>query len=57
MPQSSRENMKHLGDGAYVEVQADGGIWFMANHHTNRVLYLEPGALKRLNDFVKTLKK
>lgn len=46
-----KNNMVHLGDGAYAEVEPDRGIWLAANHHNNRVLYLEPGALKILNEF------
>ena len=45
--------MTHLGDGAYVEVEKDGGIWLAANDHNNRVLYLEPGALEKLVEFHK----
>lgn len=45
------DNMIHLGDGAYAEIQSDGSIWFAVNNHNNRVLYLEPGALKLLNHF------
>lgn len=45
------DNMIHLGDGAYAEVELDGGIWLAVNHHNNRVVYLEPGALERLVEF------
>lgn len=44
----------YLGDGAYAQIEDDGGIWITANHHdltlcTDKV-YLEPGALKLLVD-------
>lgn len=49
----------HLGDGAYVTVEEDGGLWLTANHHdldvcTDKV-HLDPGALDLLVEFVRAV--
>lgn len=45
------ENMEHLGDGAYAEVEEDGGVWLAANHHDNRVVHLDAHAMDVLRRF------
>jgi hypothetical protein len=48
--QENHNNKTHLGDGAYAIF--DGyGIWLAANHHDNKLVYLEPDALRRLQEF------
>jgi len=50
------ENQQYLGDGVYVKSEGYG-VWLLANSHdqpTDRI-YLEPGVLESLNEFVKRL--
>jgi hypothetical protein len=47
---------RHLGDGVYVSF--DGyQLWLAVNHHTNKVVALEPGLLDRLNEYAQELRK
>lgn len=43
---------EHLGDGAYVSF--DGyQFWLAANHHTNKLVALEPRAIQNLVNYVR----
>lgn len=44
----------HLGDGAYVSF--DGyQLWLAANHHDNRVIALEPGVMRALVSYARSI--
>jgi hypothetical protein len=50
------ERQQYLGDGVYASF--DGyQIWLAANHHTNRVIALEPAVLDALIKYATDLKK
>jgi hypothetical protein len=44
----------HLGDGAYASY--DGyQVWLAANHHDNKLVALEPGAITSFKEYLKEL--
>lgn len=47
---------RYLGDGVYASY--DGyHIWLAVNHHTNKVVALEPEVIDRFNEYVEHLQK
>lgn len=50
------EKEEYLGDGVYASF--DGyQIWLAANHHTNKVIALEPAVFSSLVDYAKQVFK
>lgn len=53
MPEDN-SNKIHLGDGAYAIFEKErNGVWLCANHHNNRLVWLEDYAIELLVKFVK----
>lgn len=56
MAKNTEPICEHLGDGCYVTMEADGGLWVTANHHDLRLatdkVYMEPSILAAFERFL-----
>ncbi len=52
---AQQENDRYIGDGVYASF--DGyHVWLAVNHHTNKVVALEPQVIENFNKYVEDIK-